>query len=70
MPCTSSNENLFTCNISGPKLLYTVIELRFFMKKKKMKKIICENHVYLYFILASFPGSLLHARTIIPAYDL
>ena len=45
----------------------TVIELRFFMKKKR----ICENHVYLYFIPhVIFSFSFLHTVTFLHVLHL
>ena len=49
--CTSSDENLFTCKISGPKLLQLLSYASSWRRWRRWRRRwrICENHIYLYF---------------------
>ena len=68
--CTSSDENLFTCKISGQKLLH-ILSYASSWRSRRSRRWICENHVYLYFIPhVIFSSHFLHAVTFLPVLHL
>ena len=69
--CTSLDENLFTCKMSGPKLLRLLSYASSWRRKRRRRWRICENHVYLYSVPGViFSSNFLHAVTLLHVLHL
>ena len=72
--CTSSDENLFTCKISGPKLLRILSyasSWRRRWRRWRRRWRICDNRIYLYVIPhVTFSSNFLHAVTFLRVLHL